>query len=205
MIIFLLFLFGLSKLDKKTNFFGLIYVLLPIIVGFFLSFKMTIIPRYFIFILPVYVMFISKGLIDIKRKWVPILLISGILVISGFKLAEDYSNPNNPQWREAVDYIERNSQKNDIILFDDDYPQLPLHYYYKGNLTMISLLSSVNVTENEVFYNNIKPKLKASKVWLILSDDFKTEEYYRYRLEQDFKLIESKQFVEVSVNLYEKI
>src|SRR3989338_1298487 len=43
MVVFLLFLFGLLKIDnKKTNLFGLIYVLFPVIVGFFLSFKMAI-------------------------------------------------------------------------------------------------------------------------------------------------------------------
>lgn len=201
MIIFLLFLFGLIKSDKKTNLFGLIYVLFPIIVGFFLSFKMAIMPRYFIFILPIYIMFISKGLIKIKYKWAQILLISGILVISGFKLAGDYSNPNNPQWKESVDYIENKSQKEDVILFDEPFTK-EFEYYYKGDLTKIELWHSLDIIEKMTFYNNLIPKLKANRIWLVSSDDFRTDKFYNYRLEQDFKLIESKQFIGVEVYLY---
>jgi len=206
-IVFSLFLFGLLRTknsDKKLNLFGIFYVLLPLGVGFFLSFKMAITPRYFIFILPIYIMFVSKGLINIKYKWIQIFLISGILFISGFELAEDYSKPNHAQWREAVEYIEKNSQKNDIILFDAGYTQLPFNYYYKGNLNRIGLLSNVNLTENKIFYDNIKPRLKSDRVWLILSNDFRTGKYYRYKLEQDFKLIDSRQFVGVSAYLYWK-
>ena len=203
-IVFLLFLFGLLRIkniDKKLNLFGIFYVLFPSIIGFFISFKMTIMPRYFIFILPIYIMFISKGLINIKYKWIQILLIGGILVISGFKLAEDYSKPNHAQWREVVEYIESNSEKEDVILLGD-FTKEPWEYYYKGNLTRSDLLLSMNVTENEIFYDKIKPKLKADRMWLILSDLPRTDEYYQYKLEQDFKLIESKQFVGVQINLY---
>jgi len=205
MIVFLLFIFGLLRIkniDKKLNIFGIFYVLFPLVIGFFLSFKMVIMSRYFIFILPIYIMFISKGLFNIKYKWMQILLISGILFIGGFRLAEDYSKPNHAQWREVVEHIESNSQENDIILFDAGYTRFPFDYYYKGNLTRSRLLSSVNVTENEIFYDNIKSKLKANRIWLILSDDFRTDEYYRYKLEQDFRLIDSRQFVGVQINLY---
>lgn len=204
-IVFSLFLIGLLRIkniDKKLNLFGIFYVLLPLVIGFFLSFKMAIAPRHFIFILPIYIMFVSKGLINIKYKWIQILLISGILFISGFKLAEDYSKPNHAQWREVVEYIEKNSQKNDIILFDAGYTQLPFDYYYKGNLTRIRLWTSVNLTKNKIFYNKIKLKLK-TRVWLILSDDFVTSKYYKYRLEHDFKLISSKNFFKVRIYLYE--
>jgi len=206
-IVFLLFIFGLLRIknfDKKLNLFGIFYVLLPLVVGIFLSFKMAIMPRYFIFILPIYIMFISKGLINIKYKWIQIFLISGILLISGFNLAEDYSKPYHAQWREVVKYIESNSQENDIILFNAGYTQSPFDYYYKGDLTRIKLLSSVSVTENEIFYDNIKSKLKSNRIWLILSDDFRTGKYYQYKLEQDFELIDSRQFVGVSAYLYEK-
>ena len=203
MIVFLLFLFGLLKIDKKTNLFGLIYILFPIIAGFFLSFKMAIMPRYFIFILPLYIIFISKGLINIKYKWIQLFLVIFILLISGFKLADDYSNQNNPQWKESVDYIGNKSQKEDVILFGD-FTKKPFEYYYKGNLTKIELWHGVDIIQKRTFYNNLIPKLKADRVWLILSDDFRTDKYYKYRLEQDFKLIKSKQFIEVSVNLYEK-
>ena len=195
-IVFLLFLFGLLRIeksiDKKSNFFGLFYVLLPLTVGFLISFRMAIMPRYFIFILPVYIIFISKGLTNIKYKFVRIVMILGILSISGFKLAEDYSNPNNPQWREVVDYIEKNNTKE------------PFDYYYKGNLTRVSLLVSENITKNEIFYNNLKAKLKADRIWLILRGFFMSEEYYKYRLEQDFRLISTKSLVGVSVCLYGK-
>ena len=99
--------------------------------------------------------------------------------------------------------LKKNSQKNDLILFDADYTQLPFGYYYKENLTRIGLLSSVDVTEKEIFYNSIKPRLK-SRVWLILSDDFRSDKYYKYRLEQDFILIGSKQFFGVNTYLYGK-
>lgn len=201
LIVFLLFLFGLLKIDKKINFFGFIYVLFPLIVGFFLSFEIPIIPRHFIFILPIYIMFISKGLINIKYKWIQMFLVVFIFLISGFKLADDYSNSNNPQWEESVDYIENKKQKEDVILIDY-YAKGPIDYYYKGNLTRIDLLSSVDVNENKKIYDDIKSKLKTNRVWLILSDDFRTGKYYKYRLEQDLKLIDSKRFVGISVYLY---
>ena len=205
-IVFLLFLYGLLRIekniDKKMNLFGIFYVLFPLIVGFLLSFKMAITPRYFIFILPVYIVFISKGLTNIKYKFVQIALILGILLISGFKLAEDYSKPNYSQWREVVSYIERNSQKNDLILFDGMCVQFSFDYYYEGNLTREMLLSSVDVTENEIFYNNLNPKLKDNRIWLILSDGFMNNKYYKYRLDQDFRLISTKSLVGVSVHLY---
>jgi len=205
-IVFLLFLFGLLRvknIDKKLNVFGVFYVLLPIIIGFFLSFKMAIMPRYFIFILPIYIMFISKGLINIKYKWIRILLIGGILFLSGFKLAEDYSNPDNPQLREVVEYIEKNSEKEDVILLGD-FTKEPFEYYYKGDLTRIDLLPGKNVTENKRFYGKIISELKGNRMWLILADLSRTDEYYQYKLKQDFRLIESKVFEGIKVYYYER-
>ena len=126
------------------------------------------------------------------------------MLISGFELADYYFNPYNPQWKESVEYIGNKIQKEDVILLGD-FTKQPFEYYYKGDLTKIKLWPSVDILEKRTFYNNLKPKLNVSRVWLILFSDFKNDRYYKYRLEQDFKLIESKQFIGVSVNLYEKI
>ncbi|MFH1641560.1 MAG: glycosyltransferase family 39 protein [Nanoarchaeota archaeon] len=197
----LLFLFGiLVKFDVKTDFFGLLYVLLPILIGFFLSFTIPMLPRYFIFILPIYILFICSALTKLKYKWMQLIIILVILFITGFGLIKDYSNPINPQLRDIANYIKENSQEGEIILIDN-YAEPTFEYYYNGNLTRIKLLSSTHIKENQIFYNSIEPKLGYNRIWLILSED--TDKYYIYRLSQDFKLISLNRFFKADLYFYE--
>ena len=117
---FFIFLYGLYNfyIENEEIFrLSAIWIFIPILISFFLAFKININVRYLIFILPIYLVVISKGLIDIVKKRSAIFLVI-ILVFSlcnAYVLFENYDKPKE-DWNSVASLIKGSSLQDDKIL-----------------------------------------------------------------------------------------
>jgi uncharacterized membrane protein len=117
---FFIFLYGIynSYIENEEILrFSAIWIFIPILISFFLAFKINYQIRYFIFILPIYLTIISKGLIDIGKKRSSIFLVI-LLVFSlcnAYLLYENYDKPKE-DWKSVASLINVSSLQDDKIL-----------------------------------------------------------------------------------------
>lgn len=133
LLIFLVFLYGIwrSYIEDKEM-FGLsaIWIFAPIMISFLLAFKINVDVRYFIFILPVYLIVISKGLLDIGKKQFSIFLfVFIILCVSNAYLLHASYNDTWEDWRSVASSIKSSSLQSDYILCNPAYLENALIYY----------------------------------------------------------------------------
>lgn len=119
-IIFLYFLFPLYNQCRENTTLAIIWVFLPVIAAFLLAFKINIVGRYLIFILPIYLIVVSAGLMIIKKKHTLLFIILFLLIAaanghylynyyhSNFKYGDDYEF--------ASIYIKNNLHEGDKIV-----------------------------------------------------------------------------------------
>ncbi|MCJ7445931.1 MAG: hypothetical protein MUO26_15660, partial [Methanotrichaceae archaeon] len=133
MILFTVFLYGLYvSLEeyKEETVLSAIWVLLPIMSAFLLAFKINILSKYILFVLPVYLIIISRGLINIKKSQ-PILFVVLLLIIFSSNIVQlnKTFNTQFEDWRSAALYLKANSSPDDIIIIVPAYTMDGLTYY----------------------------------------------------------------------------
>jgi hypothetical protein len=125
---------NLSYLTNNSEklYFLLLWILIPIILPFLFSIffrPIYLIRGTIIASVPFYIL-IAKGMDCIKRSLSKAVTIVIILFISVFSLNNLY-NPNPKQsWRELVNYVKDNIQKDDVIILAPINQALPFMYYY---------------------------------------------------------------------------
>lgn len=143
LIFLMLFLKGFEQLIKKVNGRAVLLItLLPPVLIFFVA-KITqvsyFLDRYFVFLLPFFLMVIAFALWKFKKTKIKILLIGIISVLSVFSLVNYYRDilpfdvvavPTKKEIREAAAHISKSLQKNDLILHTCRNTALPFEYYF---------------------------------------------------------------------------
>ena len=131
------FVFLYTK-DKNKCLFSAMFLLLPIVISVLISSKMTMNPRYLIYLLPIYFTLVAMSYPVIFRL-IPnrnLLYIFVILigVMNAPLLVEYYSSYTKEDWRGFAGTVEAKTQDGDIIVLVPSYMSVPLNYYY-SNLT----------------------------------------------------------------------
>lgn len=103
------------------------------------------------------------------------------------------------QWREAVSYIIKKSQKEDVVLLLPSYMAVPFDYYSQGRVARHGIYPS-SLFHLESLLDDYK------RIWLVshevdIGDPEKRIEGW---LEQHTKRIEEKSFYRIRVNLYQR-
>jgi len=107
-------------------------------------------------------------------------------------------------WRGATNYVEENSRKGDLVLFDPNYLGFAFDYYYSGNLARAGIPAQG--------FSRDLPTLRAEypRIWLIRDDSPVSPPAgsAQARLQDKYLLKSSKQFPglngRILVNLYTK-
>jgi mannosyltransferase len=108
----------------------------------FLSYKITIVPRYFSFILPLMYVLIGATIrvfaVDVKTKngcrrtnLISYLVIGLFLMLLLPSFVSLYTVPVKPDMRSATEYMKANFKPGDIYLYTDSYI-IPLQFYYNN-------------------------------------------------------------------------
>jgi mannosyltransferase len=124
--------------DKNKSLFSAMFLILPIVISVLISSKMTMNPRYLIYLLPVYFSLIAMSYPIIFRlipnRNLLYLIVILIFVINVPLLAEYYSNYTKEDWRGLAGIVESKTHDGDMIVLVPNYMAVPFNYYY-SNLT----------------------------------------------------------------------
>jgi mannosyltransferase len=168
-ILFLaIFLYGLCaswRSYREETVLSMIWVFAPILIAFLMAFKIDMDVKYIIFILPVYLIIISKGLLIIKKKKFTIffILIIIILIFNIYFLYENYNQPK-ADWRSASSFIKDKSFSEGPVLVFPLYQIWPLEYYGLDSKRILWL----DIEYGEDFVSRVQEiSLRNPMMWII--------------------------------------
>jgi mannosyltransferase len=122
--------------DRNKCLFSAMFLILPIVISVLISSKMTMNPRYLIYLLPVFFVLISTSFPLIFRLfpnrnllYVMVVLIG---VINAPLLAEYYSGYTKEDWRGFAGTVQAKTQDGDWIVLLPSYMSVPFNYYYSN-------------------------------------------------------------------------
>jgi len=167
--------------SKKQIVLLSIWVALPILLTYLLSTRMFVQsqPRYVIFILPIYLIVISRGIIGtaelvlrararittrfLRESGMSLAVLSIILMVFSYSSIPGvlgyYNRPDDENWRGVAQYLEREWQPNDFILLEPVWNRGPFLYYYHTNPSD-SVLTPTSLSE-------IEGICKHNRVWFV--------------------------------------
>lgn len=177
---------GLKIIEKNNRRLLLIWFFLPIITSFLISLKLPIYqPFRLLYLLPVFYILLTFGVFSFKKNWQKVLSGSLIGIISLTGLTFYYFNPrfHRENWREAVAQLEKKGDKNDLVIFVSSEPMSPWIYYQKKNLKAVGKGELQKISE-------VKRVFLFRYLWPV----FDPKDSVREKIEENFKLIDVKEF-----------
>jgi len=122
--------------------------------------------RYTIFLYFIFYIILSINLLKYRYLFL-VLLCFNLIILSNYYIVD-----NKQDWKGVTDFIEKNSNPDEIILFGGG--KYSFDYYYKGNLTTIELISPEEYKVDKI--KNIPTK----KVWFITCREWLSRPYIDY-------------------------
>ncbi|MBC7459279.1 glycosyltransferase family 39 protein, partial [Candidatus Saccharibacteria bacterium] len=138
-IVVLLAFFALQHTRKKIPKEIIIFVLLatiPVLSAFIISITLRpfYLSRYLIVALPMLFIFIA-WILTRYRRWIARSVAVIMVVVIGVLFTVQVTSPNTPvkeDYRDAVQYLEKNARSSDVIVLAAPFTIYPIEYYYKG-------------------------------------------------------------------------
>jgi len=164
----------------------LLWMFLPIPLLFLASTRLRVFsePRYLIYVLPVYLLVISKGITSIpeyvlnvskgktiltsltpvrnpKIPYVAVFLIATVFIGSSIAPLLGYYSEEKQDWRAVAKYLEAEIQPDDVVVVDPSYISLPFSYYFNNpkNVSVQKTYGSVSALET-IYY-------RYGRVWFV--------------------------------------
>ena len=208
---------SLQKEDFKNNLILLgSWLLCPILLPFVLSFILApmLTDRYTICAAPALYLILALIIFNV-RKVIPILISLGafaIIIVPG--LHYYYTTDIHQQWRDAAAFVKENAdQQGKIIVFaggmGTGIEQKSFNWYYRDILPSCNLSNDLAdpITKSDALTKCIAGH---ERFWVLIrnstepSDPANTYKYFFTSSKQNtMKLLESAQFVDISVYLFE--
>ena len=186
-VFLLLFLIGfIASIFNKSQreqamLLGLMFVI-PFMASYILAAKMPFSPRYLLFILPIYILAISRGITGIanfmyqipssgidksktSRVAAMLMLTCLIALVCLQPLSSYYSTPQKNDWRTVSNYFHDVTNSGDVIVSLPGYMGKPLKFYYDYSGTQSnSAYSAENLETINLEYENVR-------IWYVVTWD----------------------------------
>jgi len=146
----------LYRLKRPQFWLWTILIFLPLLFSVVISSKMTMNPRYLIFLLAVFYPGIACSYLWIKRylpkKWIVFCFIALFVLCSTPVLISYYQDYSREDWRGLAFIINENTQPGDVVVLVPGYLEMPFTYYYNNitDETRVTGAASVGELENIV-------------------------------------------------------
>jgi len=194
----------IRKSDNHQNYLLLLWMWIPILVPFILSFVMTPVYLFRITIgasLAFYLL-AANGFRYIKIKSIKNGIITVVLILSIGTCGIYYTEINKERWKEATEYVELEAQTGDLLIFNAPFGlDKAFNFYAKRNDFKKIPCPLEGLEVNQKLVDEIKPFLKnKDNVWLISSHSTDEENLITKNIETDFDLIQTKEYVSYSYN-----
>lgn len=155
MVLFLLlFLLGVAytwREDRNAALLLVFMMILPLVASLILSSRMPMIPRYLIYLLPVYFIGIASAYPGlhalVKDRRAVYLAIAAAFLVSAPFLAAYYTTPQKNDWRGFSAELGGMTGEGDLVVVLPPYMAQPLDYYY-SNATDGTLELGANTGED---------------------------------------------------------
>ncbi|WP_082122768.1 glycosyltransferase family 39 protein [Methanoculleus sediminis] len=135
----LLFLLGVAHTWHEDRSGGLLLVfvmIIPLAASLVLSSRMPMIPRYLIYLLPVYFIGIASAYPAlralVRERWAVALFIAAAILVSAPFLSTYYTTPQKNDWRGFSAELGGMTGEGDLVVVLPSYTALPLDYYYSN-------------------------------------------------------------------------
>lgn len=184
------------KMDEEKSAMLLLWIIVPIILLFWGSTIPFIVnrtrvyaePRYLIPVLPAYLLLISKGITSIaeivskgarvsrtrkKTRNISLIALLLIVIVLGVTSVEpllQYYRREKQDWRAVAQYLETETQANDVIVIDPRYLRSPFLYYFNNQKNISVELTQGSVSKLENIYH------RNSRTWFVTSPSKKIAE-----------------------------
>lgn len=194
-VFMLLFITGIivTVLQKRRQSLLLsLWLVLPLLVSFYLAAVMPFQPRYLIFLLPAFLIFVSRGITiipylfisdtgnsekkkknetgnaELKRSIMIVVIVLVVFLGSIGSLIGYYTTVQKNDWRQVSSTLESATQQGDVIVALPVYMSKPMLYYY-DNSSDETYVTGVGYTQEglEAIVNDTAP----NRVFFILTGD----------------------------------
>jgi len=175
-ILLLLGLIQILKSDKTKFCLFLAIIIMTFLASWGLSYKMPMLPRYLIFMLPIIYSAVAAAYRPIYTLFnnhsVIYIFIAAIILIATPYMITYYSSFSKEDWRGLSKSIESITKDGDIVVLAPSYISQPFDYYY-SNTTDKTIEFGAN-TKNDL--ENISSAKGNSSVFIIVTSDIYAED-----------------------------
>ena len=198
LIIFVLRNFMKIKNINNNKLFLLLWLAIPSIAGFAVLYRSIMTfgsLKYFIFIVPAYLILAANGIATFKNKTIELFVLI-VILLSIAPLCSYYTNPSKLQYREAVKFLEDNSNNKENIIVNLPSVIVPLNYYSDK---LANVYGINNLEEAKKISSN------SDSLWVIFSTKYADQDgKIKNFLDGNYLLLDSKHFYDVSIYHYSK-
>ena len=162
---------------------------------------------------------LAAGIVQLKYRPLMIVVVGILGAVSLFSAGDYYRFFQKEDWRTAAGYVANFAQKDDLVLFNSNFVEIPFDYYFKPYEEQYSLRVKELGVPLDLFDSGIlEPNMTAddmpglisslrghNRVWLVYSHDSYTDPMglIPQTLASQMKLIRERDFYGGKVQLYE--
>lgn len=143
----------LYRLKKPVFWLWIMLIVLPLLFSVAISSRMTMNPRYLIFLLAGFYPGIACSYLWAKkysaRQWVVFVFLAAFVLVSVPILTSYYQGYSKENWRGLATVMEKNTQPGDLIVLVPGYLEMPFDYYYDNATDGTRELGVASVAELE--------------------------------------------------------
>ena len=161
---------------------------------------------------------LAAGIVQLRFRPLMIVVVGILGAISLFSAGDYYRFFQKEDWRTAAGYVANFAQKDDLVLFNSNFVEIPFDYYFRPYEEQYSLQVKELGVPLDLFDSGIlEPKMTAddipglisslrghNRVWLVYSHDSYTDPtgLIPQTLASQMKLIRERDFYGGKVQLY---
>ena len=188
-----------------------LWLFIPFIIVYIRSIISTPILTYrslLISLPPAYIL-LSRSLIklpfNIKINYLLICTLIALFAYDLFYNLDYYNKPTKDQFRESVKYIiDNNSKYPDNQILGYAWNLQYFNFYFNHFHSDLKITDGVGLKQDTIILNNLIKSKSSKFIWYIYIHRYPDNEIFKH-FENNFKLIEFKDFIGGQVRLYERV
>jgi mannosyltransferase len=161
---------------------------------------------------------LAAGIVQLRFRLVMILVLGILGAINLFSAGDYYRWYQKEDWATAAGYVAKFAEKNDLVLFNSNFVEIPFNYYFKPHEEHIFIQVVKRGVPQDLFESGVlEPEMTANdvpglisllsgqkRVWLVYSHDSYTDPQgiIPQTLAAQMKLIQERDFYWGKVQLY---
>ena len=164
--------------------------------------------------LPLYLL-LAAGIAQLRHRPTIVVALAILVTVNALSLRQYYTFFGKEEWDKAAAYVGERVEKEDMLLFNATWVQIPFDYYFRYQNRPVTKhgapvdLFDRGILEPKMAESDL-PRLRSllrnrERVWLIYSHDWYTDpqRLIPAALDEELDLVDSQQFYGLQVQRYE--